>query len=206
MGTESTREWTGYDKLAGLVALTLLAGYHVSPIQRAVAEAMHAMLGPAATILPFSALMLLLAGTTGLSSAVLSVKLRSQERMDRLQERMTELRERLEAAREHDDEEAIEEIQTEQQELTVEYLAAMKTQLRPAVWSMLVSLPVFLWLRWVFVAPSVAVAPAAFALPLVGHVAWTATLVGPFKVWLAWYVSCSVSTGILARKAVARLA
>jgi uncharacterized membrane protein (DUF106 family) len=105
---------------------------------------MHAMLGPAATILPFSALMLLLAGTTGLSSAVLSVKLRSQERMDRLQERMAELRERLEAARKYDDEDAIEELQTEQQELTVEYLAAMKTQLCPAVWSMLVSLPVFL--------------------------------------------------------------
>ncbi|WP_435179872.1 hypothetical protein [Halorussus sp. AFM4] len=57
-----------------------------------------------------------------------------------------------------------------------------------------------------FVAPSAAVAPAALALPVVGQVAWTATLVGPLKVWLAWYVGCSLSTGLVARKVVARLA
>lgn len=205
MTTESSR-WTGYDKLAGLVALALMAGYHVTPIQRAVAAAMQAMLGPATTILPFSVLVLLLAGTTGLSSAVLQVKLRNQERIERLQERMSDLRDRLESARENDDEDAIDDIRAEQQDLAGEYLAAMKTQLRPAVWSMLVTLPVFLWLRWVFVAPSAAVAPAAFAIPLVGHVAWTATLVGPLQVWLAWYLGCSITTGLLARKAVARLA
>lgn len=206
MDTDSSRAWTGYDKLAGLLALTLMAGYYVSPIQRTVAEAMQTMLGPATTILPFSVLMLLLAGTTGLSSAILQTKLRSRERVEHLQERMSDLRDRLESARERDDEEAIEELRTEQQDLVVEYLAAMKTQLRPAVWSMLVSLPAFLWLRWVFVAPGAAIAPAAFALPIVGQVAWTATLVGPLKVWLAWYVGCSISTGLVARRVVARLA
>lgn len=205
MSTESSR-WTGYDKLAGLVALALMAGYHVTPIQGAVAAAMQAMLGPATTILPFSVLVLLLAGTTGLSSAVLQAKLRNQERIERLQSRMSDLRDRLESARENDDEDAIDDIRAEQQDLAGEYLAAMKTQLRPAVWSMLVTLPVFLWLRWVFVAPNAAVAPAAFAIPLVGHVAWTATLVGPLQVWLAWYLGCSITSGLLARKAVARLA
>ncbi len=206
MALESSDGWTGYDKLAGLLALVLMAGYYVTPIQQAVAGAVHAMLGPATTILPFSVLVLLLAGTTGLSSALLQTKLRNRERMERLQERMSDLRDQLESARERDDEEELAELREEQQDLTVEYLAAMKTQLRPAAWSMLVSIPAFLWLRWVFLAPSVAVAPAAFALPLVGHVAWTATVVGPLKVWLAWYVGCSLSTGLLARKAVARLA
>ncbi|MFC4449404.1 DUF106 domain-containing protein [Halorussus aquaticus] len=206
MATESSEGWTGYDKLAGLVALTLMAGYYVTPIQRGVAGALHAMLGPATTILPFSVLVLLLAGTTGLSSAVLQTKLRSQRRVERLQERMSDLRERMESARERDDEDAVEDLRDEQMELTTDYLAAMKTQFRPAVWSMLVSVPVFLWLRWVFVAPSAAVAPAALALPVVGQVAWTATLVGPLKVWLAWYVGCSLSTGLLARRAIARLA
>lgn len=206
MATESSREWTGYDKVAGLLALALMAGYYVTPIQYTVAGAVQALLGPATTILPFSVLILLLGGTTGLSSAVLQTKLRSRERMERLQERMSDLRDRLESARERDDEDAIEEIRAEQRDLTGEYLAAMKGQLRPAVWSMLVSVPAFLWLRWVFVAPSAAVAPAALALPLVGQIAWTATLVGPLKVWLAWYVGWSLSTGLVARKAVARFA
>lgn len=205
MATESG-SWSGYDKLAGLVVLALFAGYHVQPIQEVVGTGMHAILAPAASFVPFSILMLLLAGTTGVSSAILNVKLRNQDRLDELRDRMTEIREGLESAHESDDEDAIEDLRAEQQELATDWLTAMKAQFRPAVWSMLVSLPAFLWLRWVFLAPSVAIAPAAFALPLVGHVAWTATVVGPLKVWLAWYVGCSVSTGIVARKVVARAA
>ncbi|WP_132057387.1 DUF106 domain-containing protein [Halorussus amylolyticus] len=205
MTTES-RGWTRYDKLAGLAALALLSGYYVDPIQAAVGTGLHAILAPAAALVPFSVLILLLAGTTGVSSAILNVKLRNQDRMDDLQERMADLRERLDSARERDDEDTIEDLRAEQQDVMMDWMSAMKTQLRPAAWSMLISIPTFLWLRWVFLAPSVAVAPAAFALPLVGHVAWTATVIGPLKVWLVWYVGCSISTGIVARKVAARVA
>lgn len=204
MPTES-RGWTPYDKLAGLAALALASGYVVDPVQAAVGTGMHALLAPAASLVPFSVLVLLLAGTTGLSSALLNLRLRNQERMAELRDRMNELRERLEGARERDDEAELEDLRAEQQELAAEWATAMKSQFRPMVWSMLVTVPAFLWLRWVFLAPSAAVAPAALALPVVGNVAWTATL-GPLQVWLAWYLGCSVSTGVVARKVVARLA
>lgn len=204
MTTGSARGWTAYDKLAGLLALALMTGYYVAPIQRAVGTTMQALLGPAATLLPFSVLMVLLAGTTGLSSAVLNAKLRSQEGMEAVRERMTDLQDRLDAARERDDDETVEELLDEQRAVTLRMLAGMKSQFRPVVWSMLISIPVFLWLRWVFVAPSVAIAPAALALPVVGPIAWTASLVGPVKVWLAWYIGCSLSTGVVARRLVAR--
>ncbi|WP_158057711.1 DUF106 domain-containing protein [Halorussus halophilus] len=206
MSDQSANRWRPADKLAGVVALLLMTGYYVQPIQQGVGTAMQALLAPAATFLPFSLLILLLAGTTGLSSAVLSVKLRSQQGMEDLQERMNDVQERLSDARERDDEEAIEELQVEQQEMMGDMLGVMKGQLRPMAWSMLVSIPAFLWLRWVFLAPSVAIAPAAFALPIVGQIAWTASLVGPIKVWLAWYIGCSLSTGMVTRKVVARFA
>ncbi|WP_135828685.1 DUF106 domain-containing protein [Halorussus halobius] len=204
MATES-RGWSRYDKLAGLASLALLSGYYVTPIQEAVGVAMQALLGPATTVLPFSVLILLLAGTTGLSSALLNLKLRNQDRMDELRDRMNDLRDRMESARERDDDDAVEELQTEQQELMVDWMTAMKSQFRPAVWSMLVTVPAFLYLRWLFLAPTAAIAPAAFAVPMLGHVAWTATLVGPVQVWLAWYVGCSISTGLVARKVVSRV-
>lgn len=198
--------WTAYDKVAVMVALGLLSGYYVPVIQETVAAGMHAVLAPAASLVPFYALMFLLAGTTGLSSAFINVKLRNQERMAELCDRMNEIRERLDAARERDDEDALADLRAEQQDLVGDWLTAMKAQFRPAVWSMLVSLPAFLWLRWVFLAPTAAVAPAALALPVVGPIAWTATIVGPLKVWLAWYVGCSISTGLVARKLIARVA
>ncbi|WP_135805299.1 DUF106 domain-containing protein [Halorussus marinus] len=204
MATESAG-WTARDKLAGVGALVMLSGYFVDPIGTAVGAGMQAALAPAASFVPFSVLVFLLAGTAGLSSALLNAKLRNQERMAELRDRMTEIRDRVENARDRGDDDAVEELRAEQQELMGDWLAQMKTQFRPMVWSMLVSVPAFLYLRWVFLAPSAAVAPAALALPVVGHVAWTATIVGPLQVWLAWYVGCSVSTGIVARKIVARV-
>ena len=63
--TTGARGWTGYDKFAGLVALALLSGYYVEPIQGAVGGGLHTILAPAAALVPFSVLILLLAGTTG---------------------------------------------------------------------------------------------------------------------------------------------
>lgn len=206
MSEQSATRWRTVDKLAGVAALLLMTGYYVQPIQQGVGTAMQVLLGPATTILPFSLLILLLAGTTGLSSAVLNVRLRSQQGMDDLQERMKDVQERLSAAQERDDDETVSELRAEQQEMMGDMFGAMKGQFRPMVWSMLISIPAFLWLRWVFLAPGTAIAPAALALPVVGPIAWSATLVGPIKVWLAWYIGCSLSTGIVARKVIARFA
>lgn len=82
----------------------------------------------------------------------------------------------------------------------------VKGSFRPMVWSLLVTAPVFIWLRWVFTSPATAIVPVAFFLPVVGHVAWTATVVGPLKVWLVWYIGASASSGYVGRKIVRRVA
>lgn len=193
--------WTGYDRAAGVVSLALMAGYFVDPIQAAVVAALSVALEPLAVAVPFSVLVVLLAGTNGVYTAILQVKLRNQDRIDDLQDRMKTLRERLEEA---NGEQA--DLADHQRELARTWTALMKSSLRPMAWSMLVTVPAFLWLRWVFVAAAPGLAPAAVFIPLLGHTPWTATLVGPIKLWLVWYVGASLSTGYVARKAVGRVA
>lgn len=205
MESERRDGWTGYDRAAGLVAALLAAGYVVQPIQEVVVAAFSAVLVPLSVVLPFSVLMVLLAGTNGIYTAFLQVRLRNQDRIDGLQERMETLQERVESAGGTDDE-APDELDDVRHELTRTWAALLKQNLRPMVWSMLVTIPAFLWLRWVFVAPAAGFAPAAVFVPLLGQVPWTATVVGPVKLWLAWYFGASISTGFVARRVVGRVA
>ncbi|MFD1645449.1 DUF106 domain-containing protein [Haloarchaeobius litoreus] len=204
MDTTGDGGWSTADSVAGLLALVLATGYVLSPIQTVVATVWSAVLAPLSVVLPFSALLLLLAGTNGVFTALLQAKLRDSERVEQLQERIEELQTRLREAREADDL-SVEDLDDEQLELNRTMLAMLKANVRPLVWSMLVTIPTFLWLRWVFLAPAAGIAPAMVFVPLVGQLSWTATVLGPVKLWLAWYFGASLSTGFVARRVVRRV-
>ncbi|WP_256300103.1 DUF106 domain-containing protein [Haloarchaeobius salinus] len=204
MDTTDDTGWSTADRVAGLLALVLAAGYVLSPIQTAVAMVWSAVLGPFTVILPFSVLVLLLAGTNGVFTALLQAKLRDSDRVERLQGRIEELQARQREAREADDL-SVDDLDDEQLELNRTMLAMLKANFRPLVWSMLVTIPTFLWLRWVFLAPAAGIAPAMVFVPLVGQLSWTATVIGPVKLWLAWYFGASLSTGFVARRVVRRV-
>lgn len=196
--------WSTADGVAGLLAVVLGTGYVLSPIQHTVATVLSTVLTPLAVVLPFSMLLCLLAGTNGVFTALLQARLRDSERVDRLQERTEELQSRIREAREADDL-SVDDLDDEQLELNRTMLAMLKANFRPLVWSMLVTIPTFLWLRWVFLAPAAGIAPAMVVVPLVGQLSWTATIVGPVKVWFAWYFGASLSSGFVARRLVRRV-
>ncbi|WP_227353230.1 DUF106 domain-containing protein [Haladaptatus salinisoli] len=206
MASSNRGSWSTHDKLAGLLAVGLFAGYFVRPMESIVVAVVSPVLSPLAVWLPFSLFVFLLAGSTGLYTAVLQAKLRDAEQMERLQRKMKTLRERLQTARDESDDDEMERLRSEQRELMHHQVQMMKGNFRPMVWSLLVTAPAFIWLRWVFTSPAAAVAPVAFFLPVVGQVAWTATVVGPLKVWLVWYIGASVSSGYVGRKLVRRAA
>ena len=91
-----------------------------------------------------------------------------------------------------------------QRELMREQLGAMKAMIRPMVYTMLVTVPVFLWLVWLTTNPAAAVTPVAQILPFAGRVVWTARVVGPMQVWMVRYFVCSVVSNVLGKRAVRR--
>lgn len=200
-----TGRWTLTDKLAALVVFVLAAGYAVAPIRAVVVGALTGLLAPLSVWLPFSALVVGLGGLSGVTSAVARRVVRDADRAERARERVETLRERLADADTDTTPDADDagDLAATRAELRSETLTALAEDLRPAVYSAAVTIPAFLWLRWVFTAPAAALAPATVLVPFVGPVAWTATLVGPVKLWLVWYLGASLSTGAVARRVVA---
>lgn len=190
--------WTLTDKLVASLAFLLATGYAVAPVRELVVAGVGGLLAPLSVWLPFSALIVVLGGASGVTSALARAVVRDGDRAEQARDRVEQLRDRITEA-DGDVDPAV------QEEIGSEMFTALAENLRPAAYSAAVSVPAFIWLRWAFAAPAAAVAPAAVVLPVVGTVAWSAAVIGPVKLWLVWYLGASLSTGALARRGLARL-
>lgn len=184
--------WKWYDKAAGLAALLLFTGYFNTGVRNAVGSVDNVVLGPVTSAVPFYVVVLMLAVVTGLYSSTLQSLLRDTEAIREYQDRLQRLNERKEAAKERGDEEALERIREEQADAMGDQLGMMKLQFRPMVWIMLLTVPVFLWLRWKIRGGHLGTAQSGLVLPVVGSVSWRET-VGPMPAWILWYFLCSVA-------------
>ncbi|WP_408960456.1 DUF106 domain-containing protein [Natrinema sp. 74] len=191
--------WTWYDKAAGLGVLILFMGYWNSQIRNVVASIDDLVLGPITDVLPFYAIIIVLAVVTGLYSTVLQSTLMDHKKMQTYQDRMNDLKERREAAKERGDDEALERIQKEQIEAAGDQLGMVKLQFRPMVWIMLLTIPVFLWLRWKVRGGHLGAGETGMVLPLAGSVGWQDT-VGLMPTWIVWYFLCSMASRQLIQK------
>lgn len=193
--------WTIYDKAAGLATVALFLGYSNQGIQSTVAHVDGILLAPLDAVLPFYLVILVLAVVTGLYSAVLQSALLDSEKMAEYQQRMQAIQDKREAAKERGDDDALDEIQEEQMEAMGDNLGIFALQFRPMVWIMLVTIPVFLWMRWKLgghVDPS----ELRVIFPLVGQVGLKSGSIGPMPAWIGWYFLCSMGFGQIIRKAL----
>ncbi|QLH77011.1 DUF106 domain-containing protein [Halosimplex rubrum] len=197
--------WSAADKLAGVAALGLMASYQVPVARDTIGSTADIFLGPVEAALPFGATIALLAVATTVVSTTLRRRLMDGNPQEAAQERLQTVKERLDAARERGDDEAVERLQSRQQELMLEQLGAMKRMVRPMVYAMLVTVPVFLWITWLTVNPAAAITPAAQVLPIAGRVVWTAKLVGPLQVWTVWYIACSILSNVAGKRVAKRV-
>ncbi|UPM42625.1 DUF106 domain-containing protein [Halocatena salina] len=181
--------WTTYDKLAGIGALGLMVGYWFPPVLNTIGSTLHTVIAPLYQFLPFYIIVLLLAVLTGLYSTVLRSKLVDTEKMGKYQQQMRDLQERQKKARERGDDEALQRLQQEQMEAMGDQLGMFKEQFRPMVWVMLLTIPVFLWLRWMTGAGPLP-STAHVIMPFAGEVSWNDTVL-IMPAWIMWYMICS---------------
>lgn len=193
-------QWTRYDKAAAVVAVALFAGYSIPRIRNVVATVGDVVLAPVDHALPFYAVVLLLAVVTGLYSALLQSALVDAERLTEYQDRVQSAREQTQATGERgDDGDAL---QAEQRDAMGDQGGLLKLQVRPMVWITLLTVPVFLWMRWKIKAGHVALPERHLVLPLVGQRGLREAAIGPFPTWILWYFLCSMSFGQLVRRAL----
>lgn len=179
--------WSPLDKAAGVFAFVLFTGYWSSQLQTVIASIENVALGPLTDRIPFYGIILLLAVVTGLYSSVLQSRLTDHEKLQQYQQRMNELQNRKQVAKERGDDDALEQIRQEQMEGAGDQLGMLKVQFRPTVWIMLLTIPVFLWLRWKVNGGHLGASETGVVVPLAGTVSWQQSLVGPMPTWIVWY-------------------
>jgi uncharacterized membrane protein (DUF106 family) len=195
--------WSKYDKGAAVVTVALFAGYSWAPLRNVIGGVMDVFLGPLATLMPFYAVVMVLALATGLYSTLLQANLMDMEKMSEYQSKMKDIQERRKEAKEAGDDDALDRIQEEQMEAMGDQMGMFKEQFRPMVWIMFFTIPVFLWMYW-----GIGIGPNAeshvplqnLVLPLMGEVAWTDQVLGPIQAWIVWYFLCSMGFTQIIRK------
>jgi len=187
--------WSKWDKGAAGITVTMFAGYAWEPARNLVGNAVDVILAPVLSILPFYAVIMIIAIATGLYSTLLRVALMDMDKMGEYREQMEAVKERREAAKERGDEEALDEIQEEQMEMMGDQLGMFKEQFRPMVWIMFLTIPAFLWMYWVvgYRGSEAHHEIESLVIPLAGNVDWTTAILGPIQVWIVWYFLCSMA-------------
>ena len=194
--------WSTWDKAAGLLALSLFPGYYFSGIRDTIGGLVDVVFGPVDAVLPFYAVILVLAVLTGLYSTILQANLMDMETISYYQQQMKEIQQRQEAARERGDDEELEALREEQMSAMGDNLGMFKEQFRPMAWIMLLTIPVFLWMYWMLREGHVVEAERILTLPLAGEVALRDGIVGPVRTWLVWYFLCSMAFSQIIRKSL----
>ena len=185
--------WRRRDRLVGLVVLALFAGYFLRPLRQVLASTENLIFGPLASVLPFYWVVLILASVTSLYLTLLQERLLDTETLDRYHRQLKRVKTRRQAATERDDQETLERLEQQYPGTVRAQFELTKSRLRPTIWSLLLTIPVFLWLRWMVGGGRLA-ANAGVVMPLAGSVAWQYPLVGPIQAWLVWYFFGSVAS------------
>ena len=198
---EEAASWSQWDKLAAVGAVMMMVGYYFDPVQNVVGGAIDLALGPLLDVLPFYLVIFAVALLTGLYSSLLMANLMDQETMSVYQDRMSAIQEKRKEAKDRGDDDAVEQIQEKQMEMMGDQLGMMKSQFRPMVWVMLLTIPVFLWLWWTIGQGAVGTeGQPDMIMPLAGGVNWNEGLLGPMRAWIIWYIGCSFGFGQILRK------
>ena len=203
MSEDADFNFTTYDKMALAGVVVLMVGYAFGSVRAVIGRTLNIFLGPLEGILPFYLVILVLATLTGMYSALVQDNLMNTQVMSGYKEKSQELKERRKRAKERGDEEELEKIQEEQMEMMTENLGMFKAQLRPMIWIMSFTIPVFLWLFWIVRDLGVTVHSPVLVVPLAGEFeTWTSTVIGPIQAWIVWYALISISFGQILRKAL----
>ncbi len=195
--------WSKWDKLAAVASIGLFAGYSIKSVRNVVGGAVDVFLAPVEATLPFYVVIMILAMLTGLYSTLLQDNLMNMEKMGAYQQRMKDIQKRQKEAKERGDEQAMERIREEQMEAMGDQAGMFKEQFRPMVWTMFITIPVFLWMYWRIGPETGSVVPTEIILPMAGGpLPWTHGVIGPMQAWIVWYFLCSMAFTQLIRKAL----
>jgi uncharacterized membrane protein (DUF106 family) len=177
-------KWSTKDKMAAAAGFVGILGFSFGPIRDIIYGVLGLFLNPLLSVLPFFAVVFIIAIFTSIWSTLVRERIIDAD--------ASEFREYIDALKGDDGggmfstpENATEE---EESKIMQAQQDMMKAQMKPFGWTMVVTIPVIIW---VFTTANLG-GVGTVVFPILGEKAWSGTVVGPIQTWIIWYASSSI--------------
>lgn len=164
---------------------------------------MNAICGPL-TVLPFHVVIFVLAGLTGVYASIIQKYTIDWELMKRVQSKMKKFQKEFREAQKSGNKHKIKKLEANRAEMMKEQSEMSKQQFKPMGYTVIVSIPLWMWAWWYINlhtgADAISPVLTTLTLPLVGDTAYTALWVGFLPYWIVWYFMCSLAVSQIVRK------
>jgi uncharacterized membrane protein (DUF106 family) len=181
----------------GLGLLLMLALFS-DGTRSAIARAMEIIFGPMASVLPFHIVILILASITGIYSAVIQRYTIDYELSKKFQEEWKKLNQEYKEAMKTKNQAKLKKLQERQRELMRNQSDLMMQQFKPMLYIGIISIPIWLWI-YMYITTNAGI---TMIFPFFGEKQLSESILGPFSVWIIWYILCSIPVGQIFRKAL----
>lgn len=179
----------------GLGLLLMLALFNEGT-RGTIGHAMDVIFNPLASALPFHIVILILASITGVYSAIIQRYTIDYELAKRFQEEWKKLNQEYKEAMKTKNQAKLKKLQERQRELMRNQSDLMMQQFKPMLYIGIISIPIWLWIYMYITSNS----ELAMVFPFFGEKHLTESVLGPFSVWIVWYILCSIPIGQVFRK------
>lgn len=194
-------DWAGIiDNIILTIGFCLMVGSMILPLvyKNMLAMLVNWFMSPLTSNLPFSVVLLIAAVVISAVSTLVQKYKVDQRLMRRLSEKSAALNKELREAQLSNNKNKLKKLQEEQLSLMEDQSRVSMQTLKSSAYTMLVSIPMFLWAYWYLGNQST---PLTWSLPLVGTHAFTELFViVPY--WCIWLAICSIAAGYVMRKVV----
>lgn len=191
--------WTGIiDNIILTFGFTLLIGSMILPVvfKNLIAVIVNMLVAPFAAQMPFyMVLMVVSIVITVFSTLVQKYKI-DGDLVKRVNEKNRVIQKELREAQLSGNKNKLKKLEESRMSLLEDQAKVSKQQLRSTGYTVLVSIPLFIWINWYLGTQPVSL---AMDFPLLGAHLWTDMLViVPY--WALWLTICSIAVGFIIRK------
>jgi uncharacterized membrane protein (DUF106 family) len=192
----SLSKWRRKDFVITGVGLILMLGFQVSQIRNVVYAIMDIPLGLLNQFMPLFSVVFVAAIFTSAWSHYVREGLHDVN--------VDKFRERLSALQGNDEGGMLsspDDVDSDKQDEIMKLQAAMmKSQMKPFGWILILTIPTILWFQATATGLTAGVESGSIIFPVIGEKVWASNLIGPFRVWIFWYIVCTVTLTQLVKK------
>jgi uncharacterized membrane protein (DUF106 family) len=185
--------------IAIIIAMALIFSYSIPWIRETVGEAIDAIFGSFAHIVPFYIFIVVLSTLTAIYSSIIQKYTIDYEKMQDTQERMKTFQKEYREAQLSGDDKRIKKLDSKRDKMMKDQMEMSQQQFKPMAYIMMLSVPIFFWLLYrLHNFPD----PIGITMPFFGPHLLDEVVLGFIPVWILWYMICSLTISQVVRKAL----